>query len=270
MYLLLAAFVGVLQLPQPAGGEVVAIGAGLARTGTNSLKAALELLLGSKSVSLEDVVGTDELDDWLRFLADRSDRTLLRKLVQGYSSVTSLPGAFVYKELLEEFPNAKVILTRHPHGSDAWYRSTMGTIFRLNYEIFNQTWIGHIPSFKRVHAQLREMYLDSAFMTKDQWEDEIGALAKYEDWNAEVQRHVPQDQLLVFSADQGWEPLCKFLGKPVPTEPFPYAHSHGTNMRIMGVVLTTVRFGVPVLLLAAWYWFMQKATRKGRKAVKKE
>ena len=192
----------ILLLSQPSDAKIVAIGAGLARSGSNSLKAALELLLDAESVSLEDLIGTPQLDNWIAAYKDRSNRTLLRSLVEGYASVTSLPGALLYKELMDEFPEVKVILTRHPKGGEAWYKSTMGTIWRLNFEIFNQTWLGQIPFVHRVHTQLREMYLDSEFMSYEQWQQKEAAIAKYKAWNERVEASVPADRLLAFSADQ--------------------------------------------------------------------
>lgn len=268
MYLLLLGIV-TQQMSQPVDGEIVAIGAGLARSGTNSLKAALEILLESESVSLEDIAGTEKLSNWLRFYKDRSDRKLLRSLVDGYSSCTSLPGGLVYKELMEEFPNAKVILTRHPKGPIGWYKSTMGSIYRLNYEIFNATWIGQIPKVKFVHAQLREMYLDSDFMSLEQWLQKDVAIARYEAWNAEVQRTVPSERLLVFSADQGWEPLCKFLGKPIPVVPFPVAGTTGDHIKMAVTLLHIARFAVPLTLLLAGFCICWCCSRK-RKSAKQE
>eukprot|EP00747_Dinoflagellata_sp_TGD_P022577 gnl/TRDRNA2_/TRDRNA2_129200_c0_seq1.p1 gnl/TRDRNA2_/TRDRNA2_129200_c0~~gnl/TRDRNA2_/TRDRNA2_129200_c0_seq1.p1 ORF type:complete len:270 (-),score=28.94 gnl/TRDRNA2_/TRDRNA2_129200_c0_seq1:82-891(-) len=267
MKLFLVNLVTTACMPQFTDAEIVAIGAGLARSGTNSLKAAFETLLQSESISLSDVAGTDKLSDWLRFFKDRTNRTLLRSLVDGYSSVSSLPGAFAYKELLEEFPNAKVVLTRHPKGPEAWYSSTMGTIARLNYEIFNATWIGMIPKVKYVHAQLREMYLDSAFMAREEWLQKDVAIARYEAWNAEVERFVPKHQLLIFSASQGWEPLCKFLDKPVPTLTYPWAFTHGSNLKRVVTILHIARFVVPLILLIAVTCVCRRCLRK-QQAVK--
>merc|ERR1712187_847367 len=93
------------------------------------------------------------------------------------------------------------------------------------------------------------MYLDSAFMSWEQWLHRDIAIARYEAWNAEVERTVPKDKLLVFSADQGWEPLCKFLGKPIPSVPFPVAGTTGDSIKTVVKVLHIVRFAVPFTLL---------------------
>ena len=53
----------------------------------------------------------------------------------------------------------------------------------------------------------------------------------YEDWNEFVQHKIPKDRLLVFNAKQGWEPLCEFLGKPIPEGPYPRAPNVSKTMR---------------------------------------
>mmetsp|Transcript_25836 Transcript_25836/g.46943 ORF Transcript_25836/g.46943 Transcript_25836/m.46943 type:complete len:288 (+) Transcript_25836:84-947(+) len=254
-----------LLASQSVSGEVKAIAAGLAWSDTIKLKAGIDFLLNSESVGLEDILGTEEMSDWIRFLHNRSDRKLLRRLVEGYSSVISVPGGLVYKELLQEFPKAKVILTKHPGGSEAWYKSTMESMWRLNDEIFNSTWIGQIPKIKLIHDQLREMYLDSHFMSREQWLQKDVAIARYEAWNAEVESVVPPPNFLVWSADMGWYPLCHLLGLTVPHHKFPspglmtsgrcdvytkiLAGTTGKNIKKLVTMLHAVRIIVPVVLL---------------------
>lgn len=261
---------------RPAGAEegpaFAVVGAGLARSGTNSLKAAVEQLTGAESVSLEDIAGVPaKSDPWLQLLRQSRgggpvNRTLLRSVVAGYASSTSLPGGLLYKEFMAEFPDAKVILTRHPKGPEAWYASTMGSIMRLNYEILNATWIGQLPPAKAMHAFLREMYLDGPFLTFAEWRQKDVALAKYAEWNAEVERTVPRDRLLVFSADKGWGPLCAFLGKPVPDSPFPYAATSGDNIRFAVKIMHVVRFVIPALVAIFVAWLVRRCCARRKPA----
>ena len=103
------------------------IGAGLARTGTMSLKLALEqlgygpcfhmieMLKDPHQLKLLDVSHPQGSPKWSLFF-------------EGYRSTTDYPACLYYKELLDLNPNAKVILTvRDP---DSWYESVKNTVYR--------------------------------------------------------------------------------------------------------------------------------------------
>lgn len=186
------------------------IGAGLARTGTLSLKVALEQL-GLRPCYHMVEVWTDLpcIDDWIEAADGRPDWD---KIFAGYEATVDYPGCHFWRELMAEYSDAKVVLSvRDPN---RWFESTQATVFSPQ----SRALLGDSP--------LR------TFMEKTVWNDFGSAIddrdhmvAAFERHVAEVQRAVPRDRLLVFDVTQGWQPLCEFLGVPIPGTPFPRLNS---------------------------------------------
>lgn len=245
---LVTAFLGLSSSGPPV--ELLVIGAGLARTGTSSLQSALGTLLSGQPVHHFENLVTDATQQrgWALLRDGHHDPTLLRALVDGHVAAVDVPAALHYRALMKEYPRAKVILTTHPKGSDGWYKSVMGSIWHVHMGVLNQSWIGsYAPPFKGFHKVGVDVFLDNPFfLTRDEWLTPAVAKRKYEQHNAAVRRHVPRSRLLVYSVDQGWEPLCKFLGKPVPARPFPRLNDTAT-LRAVAAVLTTLGVLLPIL-----------------------
>lgn len=188
------------------------IGAGLGRTGTLSLKLALEQLgFGPCYHMLEVLQDPEAPDRWSEAADGRPDwETIFR----GYNATVDWPGASFWAELAQAYPAAKVILTvRDP---DAWFRSTQATIFAAPPPD-GEAAFGRM--FHKVIGRLFEDGLDDGLHDRDH------AIAVYERHNAQVRARVPADRLLVYEVAQGWEPLCAFLGVPVPPTPMPQVNS---------------------------------------------
>ena len=188
------------------------IGAGFGRTGTMSLKLALEALgLGRCYHMIEVFPNPAAPGLWLQAL----DGTLgdWEKLFADYGCTTDVPGCMFYRELAEAYPDAKLILTvRDP---EAWFRSTQATIFA---ESTNDRLAGN--------PELGEMMRKLVFGLFDgRVHDHDHCIAAFERWNAEVIAAIPPERLLVYDVAEGWEPLCRFLGKAVPNTPFPSTNS---------------------------------------------
>ena len=197
------------------------IGVGVGRTGTLSLKAALEQLgLGPCFHGRHVLDHPDRLPMWEAAAA--GEPVDWSALFAGYVSSVDWPGAAFWRELIEAFPAAKVILT--VRGEDGWYDSVHNTIYRM---------FGYGPEDERV-AEARRVVpgLDvfTAFHRRMIWDGFFGgrfadrrhAILAYRRHNAAVISGVPADRLLVISPGAGWEPLCRFLGTPVPDEPYPH------------------------------------------------
>lgn len=187
------------------------IGAGFGRTGTLSLKLALEQLgLGPCHHMMEVLENLDTAEDWAR--AARGDKVDWDRIFAGYRSAVDFPTADYYRELAEHYPRAKVILTlRNP---ESWFRSTQNTIFgELNTMAAAPTPIGEVMR---------------AIGTRNfggRINDRETCIAGFERHNADVQRNIKPERLLVYRVAEGWEPLCRFLGLPVPATPFPASNS---------------------------------------------
>lgn len=195
------------------------IGAGFGRTGTMSLKLALEQLGFGPCHHMVEVLAHPEQDRaWLALA--RGASTDWRTILKGYRAAVDWPSVFIWKELIAANPKAKVILTlRDPEG---WYQSAAATIFARMRE-FEKILAGPeadvIDPIRREHMRMvNAVVVDKAFggsLDKDH------AVEVFNDHNAEVRRLVPAERLLVFEPNQGWEPLCQFLCVPVPATPFP-------------------------------------------------
>ncbi len=190
---------------------LMVIGAGFGRTGTTSLKAALEQLgLGPCHHMSELFRHPEQIPVWEE--ATDGGNVDWEHLLAGYRSITDWPGCHFWRELTARYPAAKVILTvRDPK---SWYRSASETIFRALREKPKDH-----PTAQAQWRLMRKMILQQTFGGSTA--DEALAIGVLEMHNAEVERAIPADRLLVYEVSQGWAPLCQFLGVPTPDAPFP-------------------------------------------------
>ncbi|HEY2106771.1 MAG TPA: sulfotransferase [Candidatus Binataceae bacterium] len=190
------------------------VGAGFGRTGTVSLKEALEKLgFGPCYHMLEVLERPDHIEMWHRLAYGGSiDWDLLFK---DYQSAVDWPAARYWRELADHYPDAKVLLSlRDP---ESWYKSMSDTIFQ-GLKVRTP---GNLPQARAHQAEMaRKIIVEDTFAGNV--EDKAHAIAVYNRHNEQVRRTIQPGRLLVFEARQGWEPLCRFLGVAVPDEPFPH------------------------------------------------
>jgi hypothetical protein len=181
------------------------VGAGLGRTGTHSLKLALEKLLGAPCYHMVEVFAHPEHAPLWRDAALGRPPDW-RKLFAGYAASVDWPGSAFWAEIHAVFPDAILLLSTRP--AEAWWKSASATIF---------------PAFARGPAgpwrEMAEAMFRSTFTPR--LDDRDACIAAYERHNADVRARAPRGRLLEWTASDGWEPLCKALGVPVPAEPFP-------------------------------------------------
>ena len=191
------------------------IGVGLGRTGTASLKLALEQLgLGPCHHMLELFSRPDDAARWQA--RARGEAVSWDTLLGGFRSTVDWPSVHFWRELVRDFPAAKVILTvREPN---AWYDSISNTIFKA----LEQPLPEYDDAARGQRVMAKDIIVERAF--DDRPLDKAHVLARYAAHNAEVQRTVPAARLLVYRVDDGWAPLCEFLGLPLPQTPFPQAN----------------------------------------------
>ncbi|WP_433331250.1 sulfotransferase family protein [Spirillospora sp. CA-294931] len=189
------------------------IGAGFGRTGTLSLKAALERLgFGPCHHMLPLLDRPDEIAAWSH--AATGGPTDWDEIYRGYNASVDWPGARFWRELADHYPDAKVILTeRDP---DRWYQSAHESIYSASIAPDD----GRNPALTRLREMSMRVVWDGVFGGR--FEDADHAKEIFVRHNEAVRREIPPERLLVFSVSQGWEPLCAFLGVPVPEEPFPH------------------------------------------------
>lgn len=189
------------------------IGAGFGRTGTHSLGLALDRLgLGPCYHLLEVAKNPGHAEMWLQALDGKP--LDWGQLFAGYTSTVEWPGAAFFAELAEYFPDAKVILTLRDPGS--WFESASETIFE-GLELSAQ----NPDPLKRASSQLqRRLILERTFAGR-YWEQEY-AIEVYQQHIHQVVERIPKERLLLWNVKAGWKPLCEFLQKPTPTQPFPW------------------------------------------------
>jgi len=191
------------------------IGAGLGRTGTHSLGLALEKLgFGPYYNTIEVAKNAGHLELWNNAIDGKF--VDWDYLFSAYKSSVEWPGAFFYRELVQHFSNAMVILTSRE--AESWYESASNTIFEsLELSAYNP------DPLKRENSSLnRRLILERMF--ESQYHDKQFAINIYEKHIEQVLESVPSDKLLQFDVRDGWEPLCEFLQKPIPKESFPWLH----------------------------------------------
>lgn len=199
------------------------IGAGFGRTGTKSLQLALEQLGFGKCYHMEELFRNPEgVKQWKQ--AYEGNSTDWDTLFKDYQSIVDFPGSIYFKELADFYPNAKVILTvRDP---EKWYQSALKTIYSfdpgpglklkmLTKMVYSAKARNLFKSILLNNKSIWGRLFDGKFKNKEH------ALRIYEEHSEKVKQEIPEDRLLIFQVNEGWEPLCKFLRVDVPETPFP-------------------------------------------------
>ena len=184
------------------------VGAAFPRTGTMSVKSALEQLgigrcyhmhevfTNPQHVAVWDAAWDGDLPDW-------------RNLLSGYAATLDGPACLYWREIADSFPTAKVLLLTRDLGS--WYDSTYSTV----YQVAKGPLADAEPALQMIWRTFFQGYFDGRF------EDRDHAIAAYRRYCQEVRESVSKARLLEYQVSQGWPPLCEFLGCDVPTDPFP-------------------------------------------------
>ena len=186
------------------------IGAGLGRTGTLSLKLALDALGLGPCYHMMEVLNNPAAAGWWDAVADGAGPGW-ETIFQGYASTVDWPSATFYRELARAYPDATVILTeRDP---EDWFRSTQATIFNRDYTA------APANVFEAMIQKVIGRMFDLRMHDRD-W-----VISVFERHNAEVRRVIAPERLLVYFAADGWAPLCDFLGVAVPDGTMPKVNS---------------------------------------------
>jgi Sulfotransferase domain len=199
------------------------------RTGTLTQKVALEML------------GLGPTYHWVNVLADLNEVALWERALDGegpwdeifggFQSTVDWPGGYFYRELMERYPDAKVLLSvRDPEKWEPSFRETvwdMGhgeSLIRLLASAR-----GHIdPQWHRYLALVERMFWSEQGTFAAGHEQPQQLIDQFKRHNEEVKATVPPERLLVWEVTEGWEPLCEFLELPVPAEPLPHVNDRET------------------------------------------
>jgi hypothetical protein len=197
------------------------VGAGVGRTGTHSLKLALEQLLGGTCHHMVEMFERpDQIDSFTA--AIDGEPTDWTAVMADFTAMVDFPGSLFWREMAEAFPDAPVLLsTRDPEG---WYRSASNTIFLT----FDRTPPELRPWMEAVRRGLRDRF-------SDDFGNEDAMIAAYETHNAAVRAEVPAERLIDWTPADGWGPICAGLGRSVPDEPFPLTNTTKEFREMLGI-----------------------------------
>jgi Sulfotransferase domain len=191
------------------------IGAGVGRTGTNSLKVALERLLGGRCYHmLELIERPGDTEHWERAVA--GEQVAWDWLSRDYVATVDFPAAMFWRELLSDSPHAVVLLSTR-ESAQVWWDSFQRTILAALS--------GEVPADRPEWARRRAMNLSVLARLTPAWDREADAIGAYQRHNEEVRRSVSPDRLIDWRPGDGWEPICSVLGVAVPEAPFPHENT---------------------------------------------
>ncbi|MCB1489782.1 MAG: hypothetical protein KDJ88_20275 [Bauldia sp.] len=188
------------------------IGTGFGRTGTLSTKLALEQLGFGPCHQMVEVMGNPaQPAKWAAVAA--GEDVDWEDVYEGYTAQVDFPGAAVWRQTTIAFPDAKVVHTERPE--EDWWASFDKTIGKF---MTVRSSMELPPPVEDIFRTMNTLIFEPIFGGTVNRET---ALAAYRKNNALVREKIPADRLLVFNVAEGWEPLCRFLGVPVPATPFP-------------------------------------------------
>ncbi|MEO7961948.1 MAG: sulfotransferase family protein [Ginsengibacter sp.] len=216
------------------------IGAGLPRTGTNTLKESLEKLGFVKTYHMKELlVHPENLHHWLTL--KETGTTNWDELYSGYQATVDFPAYPWYKEHMARYPDAKVILTVRPF--EKWYTSVYSTIWKAGPQtlpeklkmmsklIFNSRLRSVINCVKFSKGMIFQNHFEGKF------EDKAYTEKLFNKYIEDVKAYVPADKLLVFDVSEGWGPLCKFLNVSEPAEPIPHLNKKENFKQMLGELM---------------------------------
>jgi hypothetical protein len=199
------------------------VGAGLGRTGTNSLQVALQQLLGGSCYHMVELFGHREHVPIWHAAVDGA-MPGWDALFEGYVAAVDWPASAFWRELSEHYPDAPVLLSTRD-SAEQWWHSADRTIF----EVFkgapappgSEAWL------EMVTALFHNTFADPL--------DKDACMAAYERHNAEVRATIPADRLIDWKPEHGWKPICDALGVAVPDEPFPVTNTTPQFREMLGL-----------------------------------
>jgi hypothetical protein len=205
--------------------EIAVVGAGVGRTGTHSLKLALEQLFGGPCHHMSEVLGDpSQVPAWIEVVD--GGRPDWPALLADYRAIVDWPGCGFWPELAAAYPEALVLLSvRDP---ESWYRSCSSTIF-VALDLVPP----HLaPWMEAVRRLFRDKF-------SDKFDDPMVMMDTFMKHNQAVRAGIPARRLLEWNLGDGWGPICERLGLPVPAEPFPVTNTTGEFREMLGLAPLT-------------------------------
>jgi len=206
--------------------ELEVISSGFGRTGTTSLKTALEILGFGPCHHMDEVLASPpQVALWQAYTAGKTID--VADFFVGYRSQVDFPGAHVWRECAARYPKAKVLHSVRPE--EKWWASYSQTIAKLNATHRSLSLPSHVHDMLEVADELFTRRTLGGDPT-----DREACIAAYRARQADVEATIAAERLLIFDVTEGWEPLCAFLGVPVPDQPFPRRNDPAQYWDVLG------------------------------------
>lgn len=220
------------------------IGAGFGRTGTMSMQAALNQLGFGPTYHMNDVFqNPSHAQIWLDY--GKTGSADWDAVFRKYQATVDFPACCAWRELYHAYPDAKVVLTvRDP---DSWWESTASVLYPTR--TLYPAWLKRMVPFTQRWLDMVDRLVWSGTFD-GRFLDKTDAIQVFNQHIREVEAHCDPERLLVFEVAQGWQPLCDFLGVPVPDEPFPHLNDAASLKRRFAAIRWGTR-AVPYALAAA-------------------
>jgi hypothetical protein len=230
--------------------------AGWGRTGTRSLKYALEHINEQPSYHMQNILLTkNDAKKWHDLIFNDKKNYNWENIYKGYGACLDFPSCNYYKELMEFYPDSKVILNLRD--DESWVKSwnvlnnkilrsftfrflakLPYTSFFLHKDIHNEMILGSRGAFQGVKTDKEKMKM-------------------FNDWNQSVIDYVPKDRLLIYRVAEGWDPICKFLNADIPDIPFPYKNkteNMGHMSRFINAIFIILVLGIVSIICSSIFW----------------
>jgi hypothetical protein len=192
------------------------VGAGLGRSGTHSLKLALEQLLGGTCYHMSELFHRDD-DTAVWAAATRGEDVDWASFLRDFTATVDWPACAFWDGIAAAAPEAVVLLSMR-ESPEAWWASFERTIAQALQR--------PVPPEDKAWASRRETVLAMIETTfTPDWSDRDAALAAYDRHNEAVRAAVPASRRVEWRPGDGWEPICAALGLEIPAEPFPHTNT---------------------------------------------
>jgi len=217
---------------QQKAPKMKVIYAGFPKCGTTTISEVLKTL-GYTCQDLPDSY-TENYQGWMKVMEGKCNATEeFRRMFGNVDAVADSPACFYWKEILEAFPDAKVLMgTRE--SEEVWYKSfrkQLDSIERRDFQFFAV----FSPEFRKVASFINALHKNMYGLSYEGGvscklnSSEHHLKSSYRRHNADVIMNCPKDKLLMVNLAEGWEPICEFLGKPVPDVQFPHKNKNASQ-----------------------------------------
>ncbi len=203
------------------------LGTGMGRTGTHSLKIALEQLGFGKCYHMVELFQHPEDLKYFE-QAENGKSVNWDELFKEYNSAVDYPVARYYKQIANYYPDAKIIHTIRD--AESWYQSASDTIFWASKPSSGRIlkMIVNLPFSRESRRRLPVLKFNGKMLEREfgkDLKDKKRVIQRFNDHNEEVINVISKERMLIFDPKSGWEPLCKFLNVPAPSTPFPKSNT---------------------------------------------